>query len=136
MVNKIKCPYCDKEFNTTWQVTNHVRISAGDHGPKHSLPKDYKPPEPNVSTEGLGNDPNLSDPNVSNAQMHSNTNVTKIEPPEKPIIKDLTCPDCGAHKNQWIAITQAQDYGYNLTEDQLKEYQYICSECNEFIKVK
>ena len=61
MNEKYPCPYCNKEYDKTWKVTNHVRISAGDHGPKHSLPKDYKEPEAKVSTGGPANLANPED---------------------------------------------------------------------------
>lgn len=126
-----KCPYCDREFDTPWQMVNHVRISAGPHGKKYRMPEDFKL---NVSTgENKPLDKPL-EPNVSNDSNVSN--VQGIDPPEKPVVTNQLCPDCETPKADWIAVSQAEEHDINLSAEERKEYDYICPKCMELMRVK
>lgn len=134
-MTKYKCPYCPKEFAIPWKLVNHVRQSGGNHGPRYSLPKGFDPKElkpfdSNVSTEGLANVSKPFDSNVSMKPIDSNVEV--IEPPEKKIVENKVCPDCGSPKEDWININQFP----NATEEERQEYDYVCPSCEELIKVK
>jgi len=147
MTKAYPCPFCPAEFDGVWQLENHVRLSSGDHGPKHSMPKGFKvevsnvsgPPSPNVSEPNVSEtlEPNVSepqDPNVAKGLQDGDlSNVQKVEPPkEKPVLK---CPECGSTKEYWVSVN-AEDHGYNLTDEMKKEYDFICTNCNELIKVR
>ena len=136
-----KCPYCEAEFDKSWKVTNHVRIASGDHGPKHSLPKDYveeiedsKPVSENEKKEDFIKQNNE---NNENNQTIIKKEVIKVELPEKLITKTSECPDCGANKSEWIEINHARENDINVTDEDIEEYDFVCpSPCYELIKVK
>lgn len=142
MTKEFPCPFCEAEFDTAWQLTNHVRISGGEHGPKYSLPKGFKvevsnvsePPSPNVSDSNVSQTPESNVSNVSKGPQDGDlTKVQKITLPiTKPVLK---CPECGSTKEDWVSVN-AEDHGYNLTDEMKKEYDFICTNCNELIKVR
>lgn len=138
-MTKYPCPFCKAEFDTVLQLENHVRLSSGDHGPKHSMPEGFNvgvsnvsgPPSPNVSESNVSQTP---DPNVSKGPQDGDlTQIQKVAPPvTKTVIK---CPDCGSTKEDWISVN-AEDSGYNLTEEMKEEYDFICTNCGELLKVR
>lgn len=143
MSKEFPCPYCSKEFDTAWALKNHVRISSGEHGPKYSTPEGFKPEK--KSNPGPPS-PNVSEPNVSETQ-DSNISQTfkdgdlqtvqKVEPPEEKPVTKWECPSCGAGKEDWISIDEAikKDL-YNISDEDKKEYDFVCTNCDEAIKVR
>jgi len=139
MTKEYPCPFCKAEFDTIWQLENHVRISAGEHGPKYTIPDGFKVgnSQPNPATEekqtletNVSQTPDLNV--IKGPQDGDLTNVQKITPPiTKPVLR---CPECGSSKEDWISINA--DHDYNVTEEMKKEYDFICTECRELIKVR
>ncbi|MCK4819934.1 hypothetical protein KA005_29480 [bacterium] len=136
MTKEFPCPFCKAEFDTAWQLTNHVRISGGEHGPKYSLPEGFKVEvsEPNPPT---GEKPNVSQiPETNVSKGPQDGDLTKVQKITLPITKPvLKCPECGSTKEDWVSVN-AEDHGYNLTDEMKKEYDFICTNCNELIKVR
>ena len=45
------------------------------------------------------------------------------------------CPDCVAPQSEWISTEDAEDYNINLNDVEKQNYDYICPNCNELIKI-
>lgn len=131
-----KCPYCEKEAETVWQIVNHIKQSAGPHGRKFKFPEGYKKEdiksietsEPNVSTEGSIERQETSESNLSNVQH--------IEPPKPPEVKMKKCPECGASKADWVRLDQLEDDDPKPSKEEMEEYTHVCSKCMELIKAE
>ena len=144
-MNNYKCPICGKDFNKPWMVVNHIRVTKGkNHGDWGEFPEDKEVMElvKKYSTKKIEDDKDLdidksnTDNDTDLDNKDDDKNIQKVKPPERKIIKTNKCPDCGADKQQWVSVKTANQFGYELSDDEFKEYDFICSECNELIKVK
>ncbi|MBA7496673.1 hypothetical protein ES702_07282 [subsurface metagenome] len=139
------CPYCNdgKDWKMKHLLVNHIRQSSGDHGEKYHFPADYKErmgevtgEENTHSEEGEQSpDPHIEKP-TEKPNIPTETKITKVDPPEIPVVKDHKCPDCGTPKTDWINTKEAFKHEINLSYDEIAEFDYVCPECYELIKVK
>ena len=150
MTEEYKCPYCDKSFKMKHLLVNHVRqSSSGDHGKKYTLPNDFKEKikieQNKPQKQQLEQDLNQNDVPAESLQQEEKPkveqnkpiqNITHVDPPEIPITKTLKCPDCGLDKSEWINVKEAYKYDLNLSKEEIAEYDYVCPNCYELIKVK
>ena len=137
-----KCPICGKQFNTSWQVMNHIRMSRTQgHGPVGEIPdgdniKQYltmiKHKQP---SEDVKQDTGIQDLEPLQVEIRDGE-VKIINTPKKKKIETLVCPDCGAPKSDWIKTDQAGFHGISVSEEQQRIYQYVCPDCHELIRTK
>lgn len=101
------CPYCDAD---TDHVNNHIRLSAAEHGPKHSYPDDWDkearerienaPQQATEGNTGTSSSGSQAEPTRSEPTRSSETPQQTAGETESTEAGTTVGPDDGEHSGQ------------------------------------